>query len=213
MKTQKLLTNFVIIIVFLAIGFGCKLGNISNFDGGISESTDPKEAISIAFKKFQGVSFYHSVTTTKTAQAVVQTETDFNAPDKFWIKNSVAGTKSEVIVIGNESFSRLSEGKWSKMPENQMSATEMRKTMSEEAVTVMKDFEFVGKENLNGKDAFVYKFKSTYGGESASKIWIVADSGLPMRVDTEGNFGGTNMQMSTTYDFDQETKIEAPKVS
>lgn len=210
MKTQKLLTNLLILSVLLTISIGCKFGDLF---GGISQSTDPKEAISAAFKKFQGVSFYHSITTTKNAQATVQTETDFNAPDKYWIKNSVVGSKSEVIVIGNESFSRLSEGKWTKMPENQMSATEMRKTMSEAAVAGMKDFEFVGKESLNGKDAFVYKFKNTYGGESSSKIWIAVDSGLPMRVDTEGNFGSTNMNISIIYDYEKETKIETPKIN
>jgi hypothetical protein len=210
MNTQKLLTKLMIISVLLTISFGCKLGNLF---GGISQSTDPKEAVTSAFKKFQAVNYYHSVTTTKNAQATVQTETDFNAPDKFWIKNSVVGTKSEVIVIGNESFSRLSEGKWTKMPDGQMSATEMRKTMSEAAIAGMKDFETVGKESLNGKDAFVYKIKGTYGGESASKVWIAVDSGLPVRVDTEGNFGGTNMNISIIYDYEKETKIETPKIN
>lgn len=201
----------MIISLLLTLSLGCKYLNLEG--GGISQSTDPKEAIAIAYKKFQGVSFYHSVTTTRNAQATVQTELDFNAPDKYWIKNSVSGTKSEIIVIGNESFSRLSEGKWTKMPENQMSATEMRKTLSEAAVAGMKDFEAVGKESLNGKDTFVYKFKNTYGGESASKIWIAADSGLPMRVDTEGNFSGTNLTSSIIYDYEKETKIETPKIN
>ncbi len=211
MNTKKILTNLMIILALLTISFGCKYLNLEG--GGISQTTDPKEAVTSAYKKFQALNFYHSLTATKTGQATVQTELDFNAPDKYWIKNNISGSKSEVIVIGNESFSRLNEGKWTKMPDGQMSSMEMRKTMSDAAVAQMKDFEFVGKESLNGKDTFVYKFKSTYGGDSTSKVWIAADSGLPMKVETEGNFSGTNLNISIIYDYDKDAKIETPKVN
>ena len=122
--------------------------------------------------------------------------------------------KSEVIAIGNDSYTRANEGKWTKMPAGQsLPVADMRGKMTEAAVAAMKDFEAAGKESLDGKDTFVYKFKSSYGGESTSKMWISADSGLPLKVETEGTYSGTALQMTITYDYDKEVKIEAPKVN
>lgn len=212
MKSDKLFTNVLIIGILLAISLGCR--GLNNTLGGGSESNDPKNTVTSAYKKFMEAKFYHSVVKTKNAQTEVVTELDFNAPDRFWIKNNIRNMKSEIIAIGNESFMRMNDGKWSKMPAGKsLPIANMRNQMTEETFSLMKDFEPLGKENLNGKDTLVYKFKSTYGGESSSKIWISADSGLPLKVDTEGNYAGTNLIMSITYDYDKETKIEAPKVN
>lgn len=210
MKKDKLLTNLTVIVILLTFGFGCQSFRLP-FGGG--ESSDPKEAVRNAFKKFMDVKFYHSVVKTKNAQAEVETEIDFNAPDKFWIKNNISNYKSEVITAGGDSYSRVNDGKWTKMPAGQApSAKEMRGSMTDEYFTSMRDFEAAGSEKLNGKETVVYKFKSSYGGESASKVWVAADSGLPLRVDTEGVYGGTPVQTSIVYDYDKETKIEVPEL-
>jgi hypothetical protein len=215
MKWNKLLTNAIVLGVLLLVGFGCQ-GIKLPFGGGgaVSESTDPKEAVQIAFKKFMEAKFYRAIVKTKNAQASVETEIDFNAPDRFWIKNNLGTMKNEVIAIGNDSYMRMNEGKWSKMPAGKsVSIGDMRGKMSAEALAAMKDFEAAGKEALNGKETFVYKFKSTYGGESSSKMWISADSGLPLKVDSEGSYSGNKLEMSITYDYDKETKIESPKIN
>ncbi len=214
MKQNKLLNGATVLTILLIIGFGCKSINIPSLGGGggVSESTNPKDAVTSANKKFMDAKFYHSSTLTKNAQAEVTTEMDYNAPDKFWIKNNIANMKSEVIVVGNDSYMRMNEGKWSKMPTGPKLA-DLRGKITDEAFAAMKDFELVGKESLNGKDTIAYKFKSTYGGESSSKIWISADTGLPLKVDTNGTYGGTSVTMSITYDYDKEIKIEAPKVN
>lgn len=213
MKIKRILRSVVFVVVLLTIGYGCKFIGSPLGGGGneISESTDPKEAVRIANKKFMDAKFYHSVTKTKTGQANLETEIDFNAPDRFWIKNNIPNAKSEVIAIGNDSYTRINVGKWSKMA-TALPVAEMRGKMTEESLAAMKDFESGGKENLNGKETFVYKFKSSYQGESSSKMWVSADTGLPLRIDTDGSYGGNNVQTSITYDYDKETKIEAPKV-
>jgi hypothetical protein len=215
MKQNKLLTNIIVLVLVLAFGFGCQNVKLPFGGGsGISESTDPKDAVQTALKKFMEARSYHSSVVTKNAQATVQTEIDFNAPDRFWIKNTAGTMKNEVIAIGNDSYMRTNDGKWTKNPAGQsLPVGDMRGKMSEEAVKAMKDFESAGKETVNGKDAFVYKFKSSYGGESSSKMWISADSGLPLKVDTDGSYAGTKLQMTITYDYDKEVKIEAPKVN
>lgn len=214
MKKDRVLTNLTVIVILLTFGFGCR-GFKSPFGGagGVSESTDPKDAVQTAFKKFMDAKFYHSVVKTKNAQAEVETEIDFNAPDRFWIKNNISNYKSEVITVGDDSFNRINDGKWTKMPAGQApSAKDMRGNMTDEYFTSMKDFETAGRENLNGQETFVYKFKSSYGGESASKVWVAADTGLPLKVETEGVYGGTPIQTSVIYDYDKETKIEVPQL-
>lgn len=214
MKQNNLLTNTLLLIVLMLVGFGCKSIKIPSFSGEIGESTNPKDAVTSAYKNFMDAKFYHSVVKTKNSQATVETEMDFNEPDKFWIVNKMPNMKSEVIVIGNDSYNRLNEGKWAKMPANQgMKIADLRGSITDEAFAAMKDFESVGTENLDGKNTFVYNFKSTFGGDSSSKMWISADSGLPVRVDTNGTFSGTALEMSIIYDYDKETKIEAPKVN
>jgi hypothetical protein len=214
MEKDKVLTNLTVIVILLTFGFGCQsfkspLGGA----GSISESTDPKAAVQTAFKKFMDAKFYYSIVKTKNAQAEVETEIDFNAPDRFWIKNNISNNKSEVIIIANDSYNRINNGKWAKMPAGQApSAKDMRGSMTDEYFTSMKDFETAGRENLNGKETVVYKFKNSYGGESASKVWVAADTGLPLRVDTEGVYGETPIKTSVIYDYDKETKIEAPQL-
>ena len=101
----------------------------------------------------------------------------------------------------------------SKMPTGQgLNVNDMRGKMMDDSMAAMKDFEFVSKESINGKDTLVYKFKSTYGGDSSSKIWVSADSGLPLKVETDGSYSGTNVNMSIAYDYDKEMKIEIPKL-
>jgi hypothetical protein len=215
MKHNKLLTNIILLTVLLTIGFGCKSIQIPSFGGGgsgVSESTDPKTAVTAANKKLMDAKFYHSVTTSKNSTAIIETELDFVSPDKVWIKNKLPTMLSEVIAVGNDSYSKLNDGKWTKMAAGQgINIGEIRGKMTEESVAAMKDFESAGKESINGKDALVYKFKSTFGGESSSKMWISADSGLPLKVETDGTFGGTKLQMTIIYDFDKEAKIEIPK--
>lgn len=212
MKYKKLLTNLLAVTIFLTFGLACQNIRLPFSNGsGINKSTDPKEAIQTAFKKFMDTKFYHSTVKTQTSQASVSTEVDFNAPDRYWIRNSISNLKNEVIAIGNDSYTRTNEGKWTKMPAGQsLPVADMREKMTGAAVASMKDFEAAGEETVNGKETFVYKFKNSYGGESASKMWISADTGLPLKVETEGNYSGNNIQMIITYEYDKEVKIEAP---
>lgn len=210
MKHNKLPSNLAIIAILLFVGFACR--SVKTPFGGdrISESTDPQEAVRTAHRKFMEARAYHSVVKTKNANAaVVETEIDFNAPDRYLIKNNVANYKSEIIAIGNDSYNRLNDGKWTKMPAGQaLPVADMRGKMADEYFASIKDIEAAGKDRLNGRETFVYKFKSPTTG--ASTMWISAETGMPLRIDSEGNQGGTPLYTSASYDYERETKIEAP---
>ncbi len=212
MNKSKLLTNILLITILMTIGFGCNSAKLPSFGGGLSESTDPKAAIQDTLKNFTDAKSYHSVIKTKNALAEVETEVSFVAPDKFSIKNNVPTMKSEIIVIGNESFSRMGDGKWTKLPPNQgPSIADIRGKYSEESLAAMRDFTFVGKETINKRDALIFKYNTSYGGEAVCKMWIDANSSLPIKVETDGIYANNKVQMTVTYDFEKEITIEAPK--
>jgi hypothetical protein len=210
MKSNKIITTLIAVSVLLIFGFGCQ-AITSKFGGGAS--ADPKTAVQNSYQKFMDAKFYHSTIKTKMAQGETETELDYNAPDKFWMKNKMANMKNEGIYIGDDSYTRFNEGKWTKMPAGPNSISELRNKMSKDAVEAMKDIEAVGPESVNGKDATVYKFKSNYMGESTSKMWVSTESGLPLKVESEGSYNGTTLQMTITYDYDKEVKIEAPTIN
>lgn len=209
MKVNKF-SKLILIFGILSFSFSCKYFGIN---GGINESTNPKVAVQTALINFLEVNSYHSVTNTKNAELNVETQIDFIAPNKYWIRNNLPGRANETIAIGNDSYSRINIGKWTKTTVNEENSfSEIRGKLSEEALAAMKDFEAVGKEILNGKETFVYTFKSTSSGESSSKMWVDAKRVLPLRVDTEGTYNGSNIQMSIIYDYDKEINIEAPQM-
>lgn len=213
-KQNNLLTNLLLITILLVMGFGCKTIQAPFGGGGISESSDPREAVTTAYKKFMEQKSYYSIVKTRNSTATTEMELEFLAPDKYSIKNNVANYKTEVIAVGNESFMRINDGKWTKAPQGQaLPVSDIRKGMTEEAIKVMSDFEFMGKENLDGKETLAYRFKNSYMGESSSKIWLSTETGLPVKVDSEGNYNGIKVEISVTYDYSKEIKIEVPKIS
>ena len=214
MKPNKILTNALAVMLLLVFGFGCQAIQEKMNPGGGGLSTDPQTAVQNAYQKFMDAKFYHSTIKTKTPQGEAETELDYNAPDKFWIKNKMLNMKSEAISVGSDYYTRINDGKWTKMPAGQApSISEMRNKMSKDAVNAMKDIEAVGQDSFNGKDAMVYKFKSTYGGESTSKMWVSTASGLPLKVESDGIYNGQNVNITIAYDYDKEVKIEVPTVN
>lgn len=215
---MKLKRSTNLIMVIFAIGIlilGCKFGpfggsSTGGSGGSISESTDPQTAIQNAYKKFLDQKFYHGTTKTQAASTTVQSDVDFVAPDKYLIKSGVANMQTEMIVIGHDSWTKVNGSKWVKNPGNTPTVADMRGKLTDEFYKAMTDFKADGKENLNGKDAFVYEYKSSLGGQSTNKIWVAADSGLPLQVNTEGTFGTMNSKVSIVYDYSKEVKIDPP---
>lgn len=201
--------KLVLLFGILAICFGC---NYLGFGDAINENTDPKVAVQTALRNFLNAKSYNSVVKTKNADISVETEVDFISPAKYWIRNNLPGRANETIAIGNDSYSRINIGKWTKSTSNdETSFANTRIKMTEESLSAMKDFVLVGKETFNnGKEVFVYTFNSSTSTESSSKMWVDAKKVLPLRVDTKGTYNGSNIEMSIIYDFDKEIKIEPP---
>lgn len=205
--------KLVLLFGFLTICFGC---NYLGFGNAINENTDPKVAVQTALRNFLNVKSYHSVVKTKNNEISVETQVDFIATDKYWIRNNLSGRANETISIGRDSYSRINIGKWTKSTsDEENSFADTRIKMTEDALAAMTDVVASGKEDFIGQDstikeAFVYTFKSNSSGEATSKMWIDAKKVLPLRVDTKGTYNGGDIEMSIIYDFDKEIKIEPP---
>lgn len=202
------------VVMALSVGLGCKYiklpGGIGGSGGGINESSNPMDVIKGAFKNLQEVKFYEVNVTSVTAQGTITTNVYYNAPDRFWTKNSgTSGYDAEIIVIGNETWSRMNGGKWTKVSAGQaVSANDMKKF--EAFAASISSAEYSGSESVNGKDCLKYKFKSSLNGDASGDLWVERATGMPLKALTKGNYGGADVTITSIYSFDKETKVEAP---
>ncbi|MGI8639581.1 MAG: hypothetical protein ACR2MG_06465 [Pyrinomonadaceae bacterium] len=227
MKKSALFAVFL--LVFCVIG--CKLPNLSsktesnsnsstNSNNLVKENVDkssptvtagdnPREDIINATKKFSEVDSFAANLTGNASNQNFNMDMQYTAPDRYYIKNDI----SEIIIIGNDSYVNV-EGNWKKVP-MQMGdkIKELRNSFTEEGMKSLKDVEYIGKENLDGKEALAYRYKTETKDVPSvnSKIWIGADNGLPLKIEIEKTGKGSAL-MTTSYDYDKEIKIEAPTV-
>ena len=134
------------------------------------------------------------------------------APNRYYVKQPAG----EVIVIGGDSYVNQN-GKWQKVGidlSEQLSS--QAKLVTEEALANIKDVQKVGTEQVNGKEAIVYSYKTDAEDEGAvttTRVWIDKIKGLPLKINVEGTINGKAQKVSTVYDYDKPVKIEAPKTN
>src|SRR5580765_8141193 len=104
-------------------------------------------------------------------------------------------------------------GKWSKMPgNNNASIPTLRDSFTEEGLKTLSDVKFDGNETVDGKPALVYRYKNVTpkgGYPFTSKIWIGADTGLPIKIEVNYDNGALK-QMTVNYDTESKVAIEPP---
>ena len=135
------------------------------------------------------------------------------APDRYYVKQPAG----EVIVIGSASYVNQS-GKWQNAGidlSEQLSS--QVKLISEEALAKIKDVQKVGTEQVNGKEAIIYSYKTEAdedaGEATTTKVWIDKDKGLPVKINVEGTINGQVQKVSTVYNYEKPVRIEAPKIN
>ncbi len=144
-----------------------------------------------------------------TGDTPMHVEIEYLSPDRYHMKYS---DSMEMIAIGKETYMKIA-GKWKKSPANLgQTVSKMRDSFNEEGMKLLKDVEFVGEDMTDGKNAFVYSYKGNLEKDSTtytSKLWIGKDDGLPLKIAINYSDGGLK-QMTTTYAYDPNIKIEAP---
>ena len=211
MNNRNRSVSLICLILIVVVGVDCKFLKFSSGGGGVNESAAPVDTVKAAYKTVQDARFYQATSTSTNSLGTIVTTTVYNAPDRFWTKNAGTNFIGEVIVAGDDSYSRANGGKWTKVTSGQALKASDMKPYDLFAASVS-NVESAGKETMNGKDSLIYKFNSSYGGEAIAKMWVEKSSGLPLRVESVGSYTGTSVAITMTYDFEHETKVETPDV-
>lgn len=170
-----------------------------------TSGANPRADLISATQKLQKLPFW-SAKITSVTMPETNAEMQFVAPDRYRIVKA----DSEVIVIGNESYSK-ENGKWTVLEDNIGEfIREQTRSGMEEGVRNLQNVEIVGKEKVGGKDATVYTHKF---GDILTKVWIGTESGLQLKNEVEANIGGTVQKQTTVYDYEKTVTIEAPKIN
>ncbi|MFV0389906.1 MAG: hypothetical protein ACK5NT_14270 [Pyrinomonadaceae bacterium] len=205
--------HFTLLFVFSLILLGLSGCKSLGIGGSKLASMSPDEAVKSSFKDLNKQKSYHSEITSKIGDRSLTTKADYQSPDKFYVVNKIGDTTNEVIVIGNDTFSRMNEGDWTKASEGASpNVKKLRDELSAKAEKSMSDVKAVGTETVDGKATHVYTFKSNEGGSSDSKIWLLDDSGLPLKVESKGNYSGQEVNVVISYDYNAKVDISKPEV-
>ena len=185
--------------------------NNNSTQNSVKPSGNPRDDIIKASKKFSEQDAFQTVLDGK-GKKDFHLEVEYIAPDRYHLKYP---NGSEFLIIGKDTYLKAN-GNWKKSPANLNEAIpKMKEAFTEDAMKSLKDVEYVGEESVDGKSAFLYRYKGKTEKDANaynSKIWIGKDDGLPMKIEVEYPAGGDLKEMTTTYKYDKNVKIEAPNM-
>ena len=186
--------------------------DIAANSGEFAPTDDPTADIERLGGRFLAQKTFRSVMDT-TGNMQVHTELEFQAPDRFRLKNRLESGKSmEMILIGKQVYMNAN-GRWMKAPVafGGTTALEMRDMFNREKLKWFQGLKYSGEERVEGKDAYVYVYTGKVEGmsESDSKIWVGKSDGMPIKIASTYKTGDMKT-MDIVYDYDTPVSIEAP---
>jgi hypothetical protein len=198
----------------------------ANPSNPVAASTNPRAELTRAMRAQLDARSYRARMVSSSSNSTESTlALEFVAPDRFHMtrQSKLPGkgdSTQEIIVVGNDTFMKMGEGAWRKMPMNMGELiTQFRDPKVLEQLTKDADIKFLGPDLLDGSPTLVYQYTLT--GElgkdikNTAKTWIGATDSLPRKTESEGdfNFAGTSVHTKTTVtysDFNADIKIEPP---
>lgn len=133
--------------------------------------------------------------------------TEYVAPDLF----RMVMPDTEMIVIGSTTYQKEAGDAW-QILDMDMGAmiSEARQSGMVESVTYS-DVQALPDETLDGKACAVYRYTTTFEGTiSQNKLWVEKSTGLPLQLDSEGDFLGAKSKTTIHYEYDSSLEITAP---
>ena len=183
-----------------------------NATGPLAASGTPLEGITKAFQAQLALKSYRIKMETTTPQTGTQIRTaEYVAPDRFHWK----GEKDEMIVVGSASYMRMGD-KWIKSPIDAAAmVNSVRDPKFLDQLSKGANVTLVGPDVVDGTPALVYQYtlNNAFGAnmQSTSKTWVRASDGMPLKVESSGEFNGMKTTtLATYYDFNADIKIEPP---
>ena len=175
-----------------------------------------------------------------TPQSNMKMQIKYSAPDSFQIENNMAGNKMQIIAVGGKTYMQMGD-KWQEAPASvnmgQM-INNWKDMFSDEKLAAFKNVQFVGKETVDGKELSAYTYEidqdkaipeeakskmsddvkakiAEMQSESKAKVWIDEAKKLPAKMEMTMKMSKPKemtQKLAVRYIYDQEVKIEAPKL-
>ena len=142
---------------------------------------------------------------------------DFAAADRSdakWTNGPLGDT--EVITIGDKSYTKLNDGKWIEGAAVTASRREgTAERMRDLLAKVIKDVKYVGTDSVNGVacHAYTYTIDGELGGQrwaGTGRSWIGASDGLPRQIDSELNVSSYQAKSHITYEYNVKVEVAKP---
>ena len=142
---------------------------------------------------------------------------DFAAADRShakWTSGPLGDT--EVITIGDKSYTKLNGGKWIESAAVSASRREgTAERMRDLLAKVIKDVKYVGTDSVNGVacHAYTYTIDGELGGQRSAgtgRSWIGASDGLPRQIDSELNVSSYQAKSHITYEYNVKVEVAKP---
>jgi hypothetical protein len=134
------------------------------------------------------------------------TTIDYVAPDRFRLTQP----DLDMIIIGDKTYQNEGNG-WAVLEMNMAAMiTEYRNSDMIDGV-VLSDIQTLPDETLNGKSCAVYSYTQDFEGiVSQDKLWVEKSTGLPLRLESEGEILGSSSTSVVEYNYDAGLEINAP---
>lgn len=174
------------------------------------------------------------------SNALGKMQIKYAAPDSFQIENNAAGNKMQIVAVGGKTYMQMG-GKWQQAPDS-VNMGEMisnwKDMFNAEKMAAFKNIQAAGKETIDGRELAIYTYEvdqekampeamkkemsdeakakiAEVQAENKGKIWVDEGQSLPMRMEMTMKMSKPQtltQKVAVKYIYDQEVKIEAPKL-
>jgi len=193
---------------------------VTNDTGSESKAPNPcSDDVAAALGKLRKSSWFTMTSHMITEKGPATMQVDYILPDRMHQKITNVATQktSEIILVGNDAWSREGDSKWT--PLKPKIAEQLQKQVEESVLQEQKDvggYTCNGRTKLDGRDVASYKLESQPGKEDKFKnqtyrmFYVDAMTGLPVSTQLLVPGHEDRPIFKTTYAFPLDLKIEPP---
>jgi hypothetical protein len=186
------------------------------------ENANPcRDEVSAALTKLRKSSWFRMNTSMLTDQGPTSMEIEYVLPDRMHQKVTVLATqsKSEIILVGNDAWSREGDAKWKPMSNDyvQQLKTQMQESVVDQQTDVG-NYSCKGRTTFEGKDVLSYKLEdepqkdsTAPKNETVRMFYVDAVTGLPVSNALIVPGREAKPLFKASYNYPLDMKIEAPK--
>jgi len=176
----------------------------------LDEKADAKQALLDAYRRLKNLKSYR-IRATTTAKTTSTTILEYVAPDRF----RMVTDRAETVVTRGATYIRYKNGRWAIAPvdvSELIARFHEPKELQEIAdPAASRDFKSLGPEVFDGTATFVYQYTTVLDGQtSVARVWLLAESGLPRKKETDSEYGSEKVRSVQVFEYDRDIMIDPP---